>query len=441
MLGVRLVAGQNASGGWTYNCIAAVPPATERFLRSKLGEATLTAGKKPPASKPGNPGVAAPAKPPVMGKLHPDVERYRRGLLAAAFGKQNRFDDNSNTQFGVLGVWTARKHGVPVEPALELIEKRFLRTQTKSGGWPYTGPVEGSPAMTCAGLLGLATAVGRREERLLKAEKPRPPAKKPKPPAGANPNDPFFNPPEPPSKPVEPAKPKPRKPDARDKAVKRGIENVAAALADAGGIKRGLGNIYDPYFLWSMERVGVIYGIDKFGKTDWYAYGADLLIPNQNQDGSWGVPRGYGPDVETAFALLFLARSNLARDLTAKVQRKPVGTELRAGSGPGGERVAAAPAKPAAPMPAVTPPAKPSVSLKPAVQPKPVLKPRPAGTTPSDIAVELFRTAEQTGRLHFNVSAMRGGRNTQARYWPSFLYSMPTAKKRPAARWRCGSAA
>ena len=63
-------------------------------------------------------------------------------------------------------MWVARRHGVAVEAALDLIEKRFLATQTAAGGWPYSGTAGGTPSMTCAGLLGLATAVGRREARV-----------------------------------------------------------------------------------------------------------------------------------------------------------------------------------------------------------------------------------------------------------------------------------
>src|SRR5262249_2947755 len=126
----------------------------------------LKAGGKPPPPAAGE----AAKKPGVAGKLHPEIEKYI-GRLAS--GRRDRIDDNSNTQFGVLGVWAARKHGVPVEHALDLIERRFLATQTGGGGWPYSGVVQGSPSMTCAGLLGLATAIGRREERRLKAELPK----------------------------------------------------------------------------------------------------------------------------------------------------------------------------------------------------------------------------------------------------------------------------
>src|SRR5262245_54652435 len=107
MLGVRLLAGQNPRGGWTYQCVDSVPPADERLLRSALTVTELKAGGKPPPPAAGE----AAKKPGVAGKLHPEIEKYI-GRLAS--GRRDRIDDNSNTQFGVLGVWAARKHGVPV---------------------------------------------------------------------------------------------------------------------------------------------------------------------------------------------------------------------------------------------------------------------------------------------------------------------------------------
>ncbi|MBM3980671.1 MAG: hypothetical protein FJ304_10365 [Planctomycetes bacterium] len=421
MMGVRLVAGQNADGGWTYACVPPVPAATEKLLRAKLGEATLVAGKGPAVPKPDAPKPGAPA---VAGRLHTEVEKYRQGLLTAErTGKGRDDDDNSNTQFGILGVWVARRYAVPVETALERIEKRFLGTQTASGGWPYSGPRDGSPSMTCAGLLGLATAIGRREERALRADVPKPAPKKPDepakpfvPPPGTDPNDPFYNPPPPkavpapdpaPKKPADPPAPKRAKPDARDDAVARGMDNLAAVLAGGpvgGGKGKGKkGGDLDLYFYWSLERVGVVFGVEKIGKTDWYEYGANRLLPMQNADGSFGARAGYGPDVNTAFALLFLARANPVRDLSAKVQRNLGNAEMRAGAGAPAPAVVAKPA----PEPAPLPHAKPAEP-----DPRPVAKP---ATTPGEIAAELFRAtgAPWVATLQ-RVRDAKGGENTSA---------------------------
>ncbi len=423
MLGVRLLAGQNVSGGWTYECISPVSQATERALRAKLGDATLTAGgKQPAAPKAGTPPATGTDKLPVAGKLHADVERYRQGLLAGDT-KKTHLDDNSNTQFGILGIWVCRKHGVPVEHALDLIEKRFLTTQNETGGWPYivnADKRDGSPSMTCAGLLGLATAIGRREEKRLKAELATKPA--PKEPGKVNspefdPNDPFFNPPKPdPAKKAEPA-PKGKQPpaDNRDAAVKLAFDSLATTLAHDGGKGKGKGkgNSHDLYFLWSLERVGVIYGIEQIGKTDWYDYGAAQLIPAQNADGSWGGRGGYGPDVNTAFAMLFLSRANIARDLSASVQRNPSNAELRAGLGLPTDKDPIAKSPDPAPMPKNAENPKPFPPIVPVPMPNP---PKPvAGTSATEIALELTRArgAEWTATLT-RIRDAKGAENTSA---------------------------
>src|SRR5438128_2198109 len=43
----------------------------------------------------------------------------------------------------------------------------------------------------------------------------------------------------------------------------------------------------DYYFLWSLERIGVIFGLKTIGDTDWYEYGLKYLQAQQRRDGSW----------------------------------------------------------------------------------------------------------------------------------------------------------
>ncbi len=61
----------------------------------------------------------------------------------------------------------------------------------------------------------------------------------------------------------------------------------------------------------------MIYGLKTIGKKDWYAWGSQILLDHQNEDGSWQGK--YGGGIDTCFALLFLQRANVARDLTALV--------------------------------------------------------------------------------------------------------------------------
>ena len=77
----------------------------------------------------------------------------------------------------------------------------------------------------------------------------------------------------------------------------------------------------DLYFLWSVERVAMLYNLPTIGNKDWYSWGVSILLPNQKDNGAWrstGYP-GHGHannTIDTCFALLFLKRSNLVHDLT-----------------------------------------------------------------------------------------------------------------------------
>jgi hypothetical protein len=77
------------------------------------------------------------------------------------------------------------------------------------------------------------------------------------------------------------------------------------------------GDVY--YFLWSLERVAVAYDLSTVGGHDWYQWGSGWLLGKQTPAGGW-LGR-YGPGgVDTCFALLFLKRANLSRDLTVSLQ-------------------------------------------------------------------------------------------------------------------------
>jgi hypothetical protein len=74
--------------------------------------------------------------------------------------------------------------------------------------------------------------------------------------------------------------------------------------------------------LWTLERVAVLYNLDEVDGKDWYHWGAEVLLDTQRADGSWhvgGYP-GNLPTVDTSFALLFLKRANLVRDLSKRLE-------------------------------------------------------------------------------------------------------------------------
>jgi ferric-dicitrate binding protein FerR (iron transport regulator) len=64
------------------------------------------------------------------------------------------------------------------------------------------------------------------------------------------------------------------------------------------------------YYLYALERLGVMYGADGFGGHDWYLEGANHLLKAQKPDGSWSPqPEASSRTVDTCFAILFLRRA------------------------------------------------------------------------------------------------------------------------------------
>lgn len=391
MLAVRLLVGQTAAGGWTYECCPAVPQNDVDWLKANLKPNQLVAG--------------GAGKPP---KLHADAERYGQALTAAkAQGNNALVDDNSNTQFAIVALWMSRKHGAPVDTALDLIEKRFMGSQDlRTGNWPYSGGTGGvgSPSMYCAGLLGMATGLARREERrVMKADVPAAPKKEPSKGDKEKPDDPFYNPPTP----KEPVKKPPaaRPVDERDAVVQRAFAGLGLTIADQ--IRSGKGLLFagdgggghgtgDLYFLWSLERVGVVYGMEKIGGFDWYDIGSTALVRSQNRDGTWTVGGSYGAEVNTPFAVLFLCRSNLARDLSSKVQRDPTSTEMRAG--------APAPTDVVATRPTAAPAAAPVINL-----------PNPTGDEAITLASKMLKSSgSDWAKLLAEARDTKGATNTRA---------------------------
>ena len=206
--------------------------------------------------------------------------------------------DNSCTQFAVMGSWIARRHGTQNEECLKRVDTYFRNSvDANTGGWAYSAN-GGSPtaSMTCAGLLALAARKG--VDSLPSNRKKRAVHKKPQDNSSKNKTATTDR-----ETPVEPI----------DPVVQRAFAYLGEQLrAHPNELSR------DYYFLWSLERVGVIYGVRTIGGVDWYAWGAKHLIDDQRPDGSWQA--AYPATIDTSFAVLFLTRANMANDLTAKLQ-------------------------------------------------------------------------------------------------------------------------
>jgi hypothetical protein len=203
--------------------------------------------------------------------------------------------DNSNTQFAMLALWAARRHDLPLERSLDAVGKRFRDSQKTDGTWLYMTPPLGwgTPAMTGSGLLGLAVGHGSATDPdrrfKVKDEKINLGLKA----LGQHVGKPLG------------ADPEVKKKNKKGKVI---------------ALKKPRSPI-NLYFLWTVERVGVLYDVREMDGKDWYLWGVEQLLPTQDNDGSWhqGNYPGSTRGVDTCFALLFLKRANLASDLTRRL--------------------------------------------------------------------------------------------------------------------------
>ncbi|MBC7817747.1 MAG: hypothetical protein IAG10_12710, partial [Planctomycetaceae bacterium] len=286
-LGARLIAGQNTGGGWSYTCPA------------KITSSILT-----------NP-ESRPKAPEGVG-------------------------DNSCTQFAVLGLWTASRSGMDIDQPMAAIARRFRTTQNSDGGWPYTSavanqgdkaavPNPSGSAMTFAGLFSLTVARANKlrkqlEERELSGDKSKPGASgSPKSTSGSTKKDDK-------KKDEKPDEKKDTPPEAAEKSdegatlLKDPI--FAKGLAKAGEFVQSGDEAR--YFLWTIERLGVLLGQEKIGGVDWFAKGAGILIRTQQADGSWPEAHNDKGLSQTSFAILFLRKANLGSDISRLLEGEPV---------------------------------------------------------------------------------------------------------------------
>jgi hypothetical protein len=345
-MALRLLAGQNDFGGWSYNCSQLNPqemfqlytflqsqkqpnllnpllsnpkthtsfePNPKRGAKSpddpfvQLSELIRAKGtdgtRQDPQPDPLNPGVAPrvdsdpknapkpgvkpipPANLPANLRNLPVVKH--QGLKKGQTKLRQSGGDNSNTQFAMLALWAARRHFIPTDQALLASYQRFVNSQNAEGGWGYMAETGSTGSMTNVGLLGLAFG------------------------HGAAPDIMKFNPKNPKDIIVKPA--------LEDPTIQKGLTALSRYIGQPSlDPKKTNFPMENLYFLWSVERVAMLYDLKTIAGKDWYAWGAQLLVHNQRADGDWASAQypGATPPLNTCFALLFLRRSNLIQDLT-----------------------------------------------------------------------------------------------------------------------------
>jgi hypothetical protein len=172
--------------------------------------------------------------------------------------------DNSNSQYGLLGVWSAAEIGAEVNSTYwAAVENHWTRCQLDDGSWDYAGygrnNGNGRISMSVAGVASLFVTHDYLDAPRIGGQVGR---------------DPFS--------------------PALAKGL-RHLENGDNSVNLDGG-----------YTLYGLERAGLASGFKFFGTHDWYRELAAGVIRNQEADGSWSA--GMQTEIDTAYHLLFLAR-------------------------------------------------------------------------------------------------------------------------------------
>jgi hypothetical protein len=344
LLAGRLIASQMPSGGWGYKA-QKYGESNIKQLVAALNKANAKTNPPPDVTK------IRSALPEDMRRLPIWIDPAPRLPADPKDKGQDLYDattDNSTTHFAMLGLWAARKHEIPVDRTFALVNRRFRTSQGPGGTWAYpfvrTG-ADGGNQFTCIALLGVAIGHVVAPEPGVKPE-----------------TDPVII--------------------NAFTALSKGVGapvgdiNKRPTVKEAGGL----------YFLWAMERIAVLYDLQKLNNKDWYLWGAEILICNQGGNGSWdedgGFP-GQQPIINTCFALLFLKRANLTPDLSKKLL---VNTGVLTAKVD--DKIAPKP-EPPPPSPKVEPQPIAIAPMPHAVEPKPLPPaPPPQVTPPAETATE-----------------------------------------------------
>lgn len=208
------------------------------------------------------------------------------------WGYPEKRHDLSNTQYALLGLWAASRCGfkVPAETwfsALEWLlgaqertgpevtlrtteargEYRFVVTEkARARGFRYVPTDLLTGSMTTAGMAGMAICQDElwASRRFTAEQRSR---------------------------------------------TRRAIRDAMAWLQESFDVTRNPGQPeggWHFYYLYGLERAGILARTRFLGSKDWYLEGATWLVGHQEGDGSW---RSEHPMLDTAFGVLFLKRS------------------------------------------------------------------------------------------------------------------------------------
>ncbi|HEX7901950.1 MAG TPA: hypothetical protein VF950_29595 [Planctomycetota bacterium] len=282
-----LVDNQSAVGQWGYGLPTAY---LEDETPLKRKDVASVGAKRPLAIPP--PGVRT--KPPVASRIRVKKERDGQG------------GDNSNTQYAALGLRACHDAGIVLEekvvelalkwlrdtqknekaPLEELVEgglgtrrQTVVKRQAAPQGWCYGDHDNHKPygSMTAGaiGSLAIWDYIRDNDEGKRKSWK----------------ND----------------------PDVHEGLVwltkNYSVTYNPGAHEKVPGFEENTPHGYF-YYMYALERAGLLYGTEVLGKHKWYPEGAKELIASQRPDGTWGADAS-----DTCFAILFLKRATRSLDI------------------------------------------------------------------------------------------------------------------------------
>ncbi|HKS17399.1 MAG TPA: hypothetical protein VJU16_08815, partial [Planctomycetota bacterium] len=207
--------------------------------------------------------------------------------------------DFSNTQYGVLGLYSAARCGFsPDLGVVKRVQETYLRAQQKKGprvelsigegeqagktmarsvaearGWTYYDNLDDPPygSMTAGGISSLVILDALRRRA----------------------NDAKY--------------------DVREQVrVRTAIRDGWAWLLSRWTVKSNPlhGRDWLYYYLYGLERCAMLDGVTRLGEHDWYGEGATYLVANQTSSGYWHTGK-YVNIYDNCFAILFLKRATV----------------------------------------------------------------------------------------------------------------------------------
>jgi len=268
------------------------------------------------------------------------------------YGPTEHGGDTSHTQYAVLGLWAATRAGVKVSSNVwSRMADWHLKNQLSDGGFAYhPGDIKvATHSMTVNGVASLCVArmmlyPNRRypspfdplKEEDDQSNEPDDKGTKPAARGEAKGQEPARGAAAPPSV-LAPLDLSNNRHGGRSRsgrvAGRSALSTKLVSLSALNrGISRGAGWVgtnftkrdsqYHIYYLYGLERMCALAGIEEIAGHDWYSEHASGLISRQYSDGHFEANCGLNPD--TAFAILFLSRA------TSKLMGKP---EERFGGG------------------------------------------------------------------------------------------------------------